>query len=187
MGHTPLRVPCMLPRQQAARYRHLPQHGTGQCSLRTRQPHARCARRAAAPQASLPELPAGVRARYASLGLSQYDVLVLADELAVARYFDALLAAGAPPKPAANWVMGDVMAAAKELPGGFEALPMAPGALAEMIALIEDGTISGKIGKQVGRPRPVLEGSEEARVPQAHAQGVPVQARGAGACRAAAR
>ncbi|PRW18308.1 glutamyl-tRNA(Gln) amidotransferase subunit chloroplastic mitochondrial [Chlorella sorokiniana] len=100
-------------------------------------------------QASMPELPAAVRARYAALGLSQYDVLVLADELAVCRYFDAVLAAGAPPKPAANWVMGDVMAAAKELPGGFEALPMAPGALAEMIALIEDGTISGKIGKQV--------------------------------------
>ncbi|KAI7844607.1 hypothetical protein COHA_001847 [Chlorella ohadii] len=84
-------------------------------------------------QASMPELPAAVRARYAALGLSQYDVLVLADELA----------------PAANWVMGDVMAAAKELAGGFDALPMAPAALAEMIALIEDGTISGKIGKQV--------------------------------------
>lgn len=96
----------------------------------------------------MPELPAAVRARYAALGLSQYDVLVLADELAVCRYFDAVLAAGAPPKPAANWVMGDVMAAAKELAGGFDALPMAPAALAEMIALIEDGTISGKIGKQ---------------------------------------
>lgn len=96
----------------------------------------------------MPELPSGVRARYAALGLSQYDVLVLADELAVCRYFDAVLAAGAPPKPAANWVQGDVMAAAKELPGGFEALPMAPAALAEMISLIEDGTISGKIGKQ---------------------------------------
>ena len=58
----------------------------------------------------MPELPGAKRARYASLGLSQYDSAVLADDLAVAAYFDAVLAAGAPPKPAANWVMGDVMA-----------------------------------------------------------------------------
>lgn len=99
----------------------------------------------------MPELPSAVRQRYASLGLSQYDALVLSDEPAVARYFDALLAAGAPAKPAANWVQGDVMAHCKEAKLAWEALPgvMAPAALAEMIQLIEDGTISGKIGKEV--------------------------------------
>ncbi|KAL4458149.1 hypothetical protein ABPG75_013014 [Micractinium tetrahymenae] len=102
-------------------------------------------------QASMPELPAAVRQRYASLGLSQYDAVVLSDEPAVARYFDALLAAGAPAKPAANWVQGDVMAHCKEAKLAWEALlgVMAPAALAEMIQLIEDGTISGKIGKEV--------------------------------------
>ncbi|PSC72757.1 glutamyl-tRNA(Gln) amidotransferase subunit chloroplastic mitochondrial [Micractinium conductrix] len=100
-------------------------------------------------QASMPELPAQVRARYAALGLSQYDALVLSDDLGLSRYYDAVVAAGAPPKPAANWVMGDVNAWVKEQRADWAALPMAPAALAEMIGLIEDGTISGKIGKEV--------------------------------------
>lgn len=102
-------------------------------------------------QASMPELPWQMRNRFASLGLSQYDVLVLADDADVAAYFDAVLAAGAPAKPAANWVMGDVMAYCKEARCGWGELArrMVPAALAEMIGLIEDGTISGKIGKEV--------------------------------------
>jgi aspartyl-tRNA(Asn)/glutamyl-tRNA(Gln) amidotransferase subunit B len=97
----------------------------------------------------MPELPCQVRERYLALGLSQYDVVVLSDELPVAAYFDAVLAAGAAPKPSANWVMGDVMAHCKEARMGMDQLGMSPGALAEMIGLIEDGTISGKIGKEV--------------------------------------
>jgi aspartyl-tRNA(Asn)/glutamyl-tRNA(Gln) amidotransferase subunit B len=99
----------------------------------------------------MPELPGQVRDRYSSLGLGQYDVLVLADDADVAAYFDAVLAAGAPPKPAANWVMGDVMAHCKEARIGWGELArrMVPATLAEMISLIEDGTISGKIGKDV--------------------------------------
>ena len=46
-------------------------------------------------QASMPELPAQVRARYAALGLSQYDALVLSDDLGLSRYYDAVVAAGA--------------------------------------------------------------------------------------------
>lgn len=42
-----------------------------------------------------------------------YDVLVLSDDVGIATYFDAVLAAGAPAKPAANWVMGDIMAHCK--------------------------------------------------------------------------
>ena len=96
------------------------------------------------------ELPSQVRQRYLGLGLPLYDVLVLSDEPGAARYFDAVLAAGAPAKPAANWVMGDVMAHCKEARlGSMQELAMAPGALAEMIGLIEDGTISGKIGKEL--------------------------------------
>lgn len=64
-------------------------------------------------QQSLPELPAARRARYVSLGLPPADAVVLADEPPTAAYFDAVLAAGAPAKPAANWVMGDVMAFCK--------------------------------------------------------------------------
>ncbi len=65
------------------------------------------------PQASMAELPAEKRARYSSLGLPLADVLILADELATADFFDATLAAGADAKQAANWIMGDIMAACK--------------------------------------------------------------------------
>jgi aspartyl-tRNA(Asn)/glutamyl-tRNA(Gln) amidotransferase subunit B len=67
------------------------------------------------PQASLPEAPSAVRARYAKLGLPPADVIILADDLAVARYYDGALAAGAPPKQAANWVMRELMAHCKVL------------------------------------------------------------------------
>jgi Asp-tRNA(Asn)/Glu-tRNA(Gln) amidotransferase B subunit len=62
------------------------------------------------------ELPTAKRARYMSLGLPRADVLILADELATADFFDATMAAGAPAKAAANWIMGDIMAACKVLP-----------------------------------------------------------------------
>lgn len=62
------------------------------------------------PQASLPELPAQARARFEGLGLSAYDARVLADDASVAAYFSKALEAGAKAKPAANWIMGDVLA-----------------------------------------------------------------------------
>lgn len=61
----------------------------------------------------MPEVPSAVRARYLGLNLPVADVLILADEQAVARYFDAVLAAGAPPKQATNWIVGDIMAYCK--------------------------------------------------------------------------
>ena len=64
-------------------------------------------------QESMPQLPAEFRRQYRELGLPAADVLLLADELPTARYFDAVLTAGAPAKPAANWVMGDIMAFCK--------------------------------------------------------------------------
>ena len=68
-------------------------------------------------QESMPEAPAAVRKRYAQLGLPAADVIILADEVSVARYFDAALAEGATAKQAANWVMGDLMAYCKVLSG----------------------------------------------------------------------
>ena len=61
----------------------------------------------------MPSLPVHFRERYTELGLPVADVLVLADELPTAHYFDAVLKAGAAAKPAANWVMGDIMAFCK--------------------------------------------------------------------------
>ena len=54
------------------------------------------------------ELPEQIRQRFRDLKLPPADVLVLADDLQVAQYFDSTLAAGASPKAAANWIMGDI-------------------------------------------------------------------------------
>lgn len=59
------------------------------------------------------ELPEQIRQRFRDLKLPPADVLVLADDLQVAQFFDRTLAAGAPPKAAANWIMGDIMAFCK--------------------------------------------------------------------------
>ncbi|KAF8058122.1 hypothetical protein HT031_005782 [Scenedesmus sp. PABB004] len=113
-------------------------------------------------KASLAELPVAKRARYLSLGLPRADVLILADELSTSDYFDAALAAGAPAKAAANWVMGDLMAACKERKVGMDGLALSPAALAETISLIESGAISGKIAKDL-LPR-LLDGEAAAGV-----------------------
>jgi aspartyl-tRNA(Asn)/glutamyl-tRNA(Gln) amidotransferase subunit B len=79
-------------------------------------PRPRAQRRPARPpqvRGSMAELPAARRQRYLELGLPPADVVILADEVATARYFDAVLAAGAGAKSAANWVMGDIMAHCK--------------------------------------------------------------------------
>lgn len=67
----------------------------------------------------MPEMPAAKRQRYLSMGISVQDVLTLTDDMATAHYFDAVLAAGAPLKPATNWVMGDLMAHCKVPACGF--------------------------------------------------------------------
>jgi aspartyl-tRNA(Asn)/glutamyl-tRNA(Gln) amidotransferase subunit B len=102
-------------------------------------------------RAQLPELPAQKRHRYESeLGLSAYDARVLTDDRAAAEYFEATLIAGADAKQAANWVMGDIAAyfnANREVT--YQTLPLRPEGLAELIGLIDKGTISGKIAKDL--------------------------------------
>ena len=101
-------------------------------------------------KAELPELPREKRHRYQEeLGLSAYDTRVLTEDVDVTAYFDAALTAGADVKQAANWVMGDLTAYAKEQKLSFADLALAPETLAELIGLIADGTISGKIAKEV--------------------------------------
>eukprot|EP00208_Stichococcus_sp_RCC1054_P008073 CAMPEP_0206151886 /NCGR_PEP_ID=MMETSP1473-20131121/39047_1 /ASSEMBLY_ACC=CAM_ASM_001109 /TAXON_ID=1461547 /ORGANISM="Stichococcus sp, Strain RCC1054" /LENGTH=579 /DNA_ID=CAMNT_0053549437 /DNA_START=226 /DNA_END=1969 /DNA_ORIENTATION=- len=95
------------------------------------------------------ELPSEKRARFSSLGLSDYDVSLLTDDVATAEYFDGALAAGAPAKLAANWILSDLSKHCNETQQTFSELALQPASLAEMISLIESGTISGKIGKQI--------------------------------------
>ena len=56
----------------------------------------------------MPELPSGKRRRYADMGLPRADVLLLTDDVATAAYFESAVEAGAPPKTAANWILGDI-------------------------------------------------------------------------------
>ncbi len=105
-----------------------------------------------AARASLPELPAARRRRYvASLGLPEYDAAWLADEPDAAAYFDAATAACGAAKKAANWIMGDVAAAARREDTAWSAIPVPAQQLGRLIARIEDGSISGKIAKSLFR------------------------------------
>ena len=97
----------------------------------------------------MPELPSARRERYLSLGLSIYDALVLADDVGTAAFFDALLSQGINAKSAANWVQGDITAYCNSKKIAIETLPVTPQCLSEMIALIDDSTISGKIAKDI--------------------------------------
>jgi len=105
----------------------------------------------AALRSSLPELPEDRFARYTGpLGLSQQDAGVLAAEREIAAYFDAVVAAGAPAKRAANWVINDVLARVGDARGlGAADLPVPAAALAELCRLVDDGTLSGKLAKDV--------------------------------------
>jgi aspartyl-tRNA(Asn)/glutamyl-tRNA(Gln) amidotransferase subunit B len=99
-----------------------------------------------AQRAAIPELPEARRARYAErFGLPAYDVGVLTAEPETGAYFEAVVAAGADPKAAANWVMGEALGSMKD--GG--AFAVAPARLAELIALVADGTVSHQAARKV--------------------------------------
>ncbi|MCS6996489.1 MAG: Asp-tRNA(Asn)/Glu-tRNA(Gln) amidotransferase subunit GatB [Casimicrobiaceae bacterium] len=101
-------------------------------------------------RAQLPELPEAKRERYRSAyALSADDATQLVQDRATAEYFEATVAAGAAPKAAANWILGEVAAALNREEKTIEAAPVSPAQLAGLIARIQDGTISHKIAKTV--------------------------------------
>lgn len=76
-------------------------------------------------------------------------IFFLAVSFQVSKFFDGVLTAGADVKLAANWIMGDIAAYLKNEKLSIKDVKLSPAALAELIFLIQDGTISGKIGKEV--------------------------------------
>jgi aspartyl-tRNA(Asn)/glutamyl-tRNA(Gln) amidotransferase subunit B len=101
-------------------------------------------------KAEIVELPAQKRHRYEQdLGLSAYDARVLTDDRTVAEYFEAAVAAGGDAKQVANWLMGDLAAYLKSNDLSITEIALKPDNLAELVSLIEKGTISGKIGKDI--------------------------------------
>jgi len=102
-------------------------------------------------RASLPELPAARRRRFAlQYELSAYDADLLAQGRGLADYFEEAVREYPRPKVVANWVLNELL---REVPGeddrAVAACPIPPRNLAGLLRLIEDGTISGKIAKDV--------------------------------------
>ena len=101
-------------------------------------------------RSSLPELPIARRQRYIDgLGLSPYDASVLTAEKPIADYFEAVLATGVEAKAAANWVSGELLGRLNRDGTSIDQSPVPAPQLGELIGLITDGTISGKIAKDV--------------------------------------
>jgi aspartyl-tRNA(Asn)/glutamyl-tRNA(Gln) amidotransferase subunit B len=101
-------------------------------------------------KATLPELPDAKKARYiADLGLTPYDAAVISAEKEYADYFEALMQAKHDAKLAANWMTGELFGRLNKMGVEITESPITPAQLGELIGLIEDNTISGKIAKTV--------------------------------------
>lgn len=101
-------------------------------------------------RSELPELPDARRARLEKeYGLSDYDAGIITSSRAMAEYFDAVVATGADPKLAANWIMGDLAKNLNEDGIDIAKSPVSAERLGKMIGLIMKDTISGKIAKKV--------------------------------------
>ena len=98
----------------------------------------------------LPELPARKRRRYEEeFGLSPYDARVLTDDRTVAEYFETAVIAGANAKLVANWISQDIAAYLNNNKLTITEIALQAADLAELVKLIEAGTISGKIAKEI--------------------------------------
>jgi aspartyl-tRNA(Asn)/glutamyl-tRNA(Gln) amidotransferase subunit B len=99
---------------------------------------------------TLPELPLEKRERFIrEYDLPAYDAGVLTASRAIADYFEAVAARCSKPKAASNWVMGDILGHIKEDKLEMEDCPVSADDLGELVRLIDDGTISGKMAKDV--------------------------------------
>lgn len=100
--------------------------------------------------AGLPELPDARRARLqTAYGLSPYDAGVLTATRALADFFEATLRAGAPAKPAANWIQTELLRRLNDAARDITASPITPGALADLIRRVEAKDITAASGKKV--------------------------------------
>lgn len=101
-------------------------------------------------QANLPELPVMRARRYQDkLQLAVADAVLLSQDRRLGDYFDEVLTTSGNAKSAANWVRGDLLSKLNEHELSITACPISPGHLGELIQLIDQGIISGKIAKEV--------------------------------------
>jgi aspartyl-tRNA(Asn)/glutamyl-tRNA(Gln) amidotransferase subunit B len=98
----------------------------------------------------LPELPKAKRGRFVQqYQVSPYDAAVLANDLDLARYFEAAAKGAKKPKNVANWILNDLQNALGSTGKTINDCPIPPEALDELVNLIDSGKISGKQGKEV--------------------------------------
>jgi aspartyl-tRNA(Asn)/glutamyl-tRNA(Gln) amidotransferase subunit B len=98
----------------------------------------------------IPELPLAKRERFVKdYQIPAYDAGVLTADKALADYYEEVVRLCGKPKAASNWVMGDVLRFLNEEKREIKSCPITPVALAEMISLIDEGTISGKMAKDI--------------------------------------
>jgi len=104
----------------------------------------------AAVEAELPELPDAKVERFVKeYEIPEYDARVLTTSRGLADYYEETARQAEQPKVVSNWVMGDVLRELKNDGIEIDQCPVTPAALAELIKLMEAGTISGKIAKTV--------------------------------------
>ena len=137
-----LKTASMRSKEEAADYRYFPEPDL--------VPFTLTPERVAQVRATLPELPAQRAARFQrEYGLSAYDASVMRQHRVLADVFEGTIRAGAAAKPVANWLMGDLMAYVNSKKLEPEDVTIQPEWLTHLIQLIDEGTISGKMAKQV--------------------------------------
>jgi aspartyl-tRNA(Asn)/glutamyl-tRNA(Gln) amidotransferase subunit B len=101
-------------------------------------------------RSTMPELPAARRRRFVEqYAIPEYDAGVLTESAGLADYFEAVAAAAGNPKGASNWVMGELLRVMNERGHDPRTQPLQAERLAGLIKLIDNGTISSSIGKDV--------------------------------------
>jgi aspartyl-tRNA(Asn)/glutamyl-tRNA(Gln) amidotransferase subunit B len=100
---------------------------------------------------ALPELPDARRARYAReyAGLTDYDIEVLTSDPALADYFEHVARPSGEPKVAANWMLGEVLAALKATGQTIAHFSVRPADLAALLPMVRDGVVSHSAAKQI--------------------------------------
>ena len=101
-------------------------------------------------KADMPELPQAMAARFVQqYGLPEYDATTLTQSQAMAAYFEATAQACGQAKLASNWIMGEISRRLNAEEIGMDAVKVTSGQLAQLIARIQDGTISNNAARQV--------------------------------------
>eukprot|EP00903_Cladosiphon_okamuranus_P020074 g18440.t1 len=101
-------------------------------------------------RSELCELPSSKRERYQSeLGLSEGDASALADDQSVALYFEEAVAAGADAGEACKWIIGDIAGYLNSKKQGIRKIGLKPAGLGELVSLIKERKISGRIAKEL--------------------------------------